>query len=126
MYIKYKYCKNWYSPWYIIIRFNDIPKLSPIIVGMTVLGGALFLAKGTIRASVHLFESTLQRVLRNPMSFFDQTPTGRILNRLSKDTDVIDNTLPSILRSWITCLFGVWYFHVVNIVLNKFWSKIIN
>ncbi|XP_043784901.1 multidrug resistance-associated protein 1 [Apis laboriosa] len=75
--------------------------------GMTVLGGALFLAKGTIRASVHLFESTLQRVLRNPMSFFDQTPTGRILNRLSKDTDVIDNTLPSILRSWITCLFGV-------------------
>ncbi|XP_043579583.1 multidrug resistance-associated protein 1 isoform X3 [Bombus pyrosoma] len=75
--------------------------------GMTVLGGALILAKGTIRASVHLFENTLQRVLRNPMSFFDKTPTGRILNRLSKDTDVIDNTLPSILRSWIACLFGV-------------------
>lgn len=75
--------------------------------GVTVLGGALILAKGTIRASVHLFESTLQRVLRNPMSFFDKTPTGRILNRLSKDTDVIDNTLPSILRSWIACLFGV-------------------
>ncbi|KAF3420729.1 LOW QUALITY PROTEIN: hypothetical protein E2986_00606 [Frieseomelitta varia] len=75
--------------------------------GVTVLGGALILAKGTIRASVNLFESTLQRVLRNPMSFFDKTPTGRILNRLSKDTDVIDNTLPSILRSWIACLFGV-------------------
>ncbi|CAD1468702.1 unnamed protein product, partial [Heterotrigona itama] len=75
--------------------------------GVTVLGGALILAKGSIRASVHLFESTLQHVLRNPMSFFDKTPTGRILNRLSKDTDVIDNTLPSILRSWIACLFGV-------------------
>ncbi|CAL7934381.1 unnamed protein product [Xylocopa violacea] len=75
--------------------------------GLTVLGGALILAKGTIRASVQLFESTLQRVLRNPMSFFDKTPTGRILSRLAKDIDVIDNTLPSILRSWITCLFGV-------------------
>ncbi|XP_012349655.1 canalicular multispecific organic anion transporter 1-like [Apis florea] len=86
---------------------------------MTVFGGALFLAKGTIRASVHLFESTLQRVLRNPMSFFDQTPTGRILNRLSKDTDVIDNTLPSILRSWITCLFGFISTYAVAIFKNK-------
>ncbi|XP_076766694.1 multidrug-Resistance like Protein 1 isoform X1 [Xylocopa sonorina] len=75
--------------------------------GLTVLGGALIMAKGTIRASVQLFESTLQRVLRNPMSFFDKTPTGRILSRLAKDIDVIDNTLPFILRSWITCLFGV-------------------
>ena len=120
IYVKCKYCKNWCSPWYIIVKFNDIPKFSPIVVGVTVLGGALILAKGTIRASVNLFESTLQRVLRNPMSFFDKTPTGRILNRLSKDTDVIDNTLPSILRSWIACLFGVWYFQVVNTVLNKF------
>nr|XP_034174731.1 multidrug resistance-associated protein 1 isoform X3 [Osmia lignaria] len=75
--------------------------------GLTVLGGALIMAKGTIRASLHLFENTLQRVLRNPMSFFDKTPTGRILSRLAKDTDVIDNVLPSILRSWISSLFGV-------------------
>ncbi|XP_076672367.1 multidrug-Resistance like Protein 1 isoform X1 [Andrena cerasifolii] len=75
--------------------------------GLTVLGGALIMAKGTIRASVRLFESTLHRVLRNPMSFFDKTPTGRILSRLGKDTDVIDNALPSILRSWIACLLSV-------------------
>ena len=91
----------------ITIKFNDIPKLSPIVVGLTVLGGALIMAKGTIRASVRLFESTLQRVLRNPMSFFDKTPTGRILSRLGKDTDVIDNALPTILRSWIACLLSV-------------------
>ncbi|CAK9830188.1 Multidrug resistance-associated protein 1 [Anthophora retusa] len=75
--------------------------------GLTVFGGALFLAKGTIRSSALLFEITLRRVLRNSMSFFDRTPTGRILSRLGKDTDVIDNALPTILRSWITCLFGV-------------------
>ncbi|KAK2583563.1 hypothetical protein KPH14_009513 [Odynerus spinipes] len=84
-----------------------LASLSPIIVGLTVLGMALFMAKGTIIASTRLFQSTLQHVLHNPMSFFDKTPTGRILSRLGKDTDVVDNILPTILRSWITCLFGV-------------------
>ncbi|XP_025074064.1 multidrug resistance-associated protein 1 isoform X5 [Pogonomyrmex barbatus] len=75
--------------------------------GVTVLATALFLAKGTVIASTRIFIGTLQRVLRNPMSFFDRTPIGRILSRLGKDIDVIDNILPMILRSWITCLFSV-------------------
>ncbi|XP_024869611.1 multidrug resistance-associated protein 1 isoform X1 [Temnothorax curvispinosus] len=75
--------------------------------GVTVFAMALFLAKGTVVASRRIFESTLQLVLHNPMSFFDRTPTGRILSRLGKDIDVIDNILPVILRTWITCLFSV-------------------
>ncbi|XP_071568154.1 multidrug resistance-associated protein 1 isoform X1 [Temnothorax nylanderi] len=75
--------------------------------GVTVFAMALFLAKGTVVASRRIFESTLQHVLHNPMSFFDRTPTGRILSRLGKDIDVIDNILPVILRTWITCLFSV-------------------
>ncbi|XP_018048305.1 PREDICTED: multidrug resistance-associated protein 1 isoform X2 [Atta colombica] len=75
--------------------------------GVTVFAMAIFLAKGTIIASKRIFEGTLQHVLHNPMSFFDRTPTGRILSRLGKDIDVIDNILPVYLRSWITCLFSV-------------------
>ncbi|KAL0104456.1 hypothetical protein PUN28_017289 [Cardiocondyla obscurior] len=75
--------------------------------GVTVFAMALFLAKGTVVASRRIFESTLQRVLHNPMSFFDRTPIGRILSRLGKDIDVIDNILPVILRTWMTCLFSV-------------------
>lgn len=73
---------------------------------------ALFLAKGTVIASRRIFQNTLQHVLHNPMSFFDKTPTGRILSRLGKDIDVIDNVLPVILRAWISCLFSVWYSYI--------------
>ncbi|XP_043683571.1 multidrug resistance-associated protein 1 isoform X5 [Vespula pensylvanica] len=75
--------------------------------GLTVLGMAFFAAKGMVIASTCLFQKTVRHVLHNPMSFFDQTPTGRILSRLGKDTDVVDNILPAILHSWISCLFRV-------------------
>ncbi|KAF7380118.1 hypothetical protein HZH66_014473 [Vespula vulgaris] len=84
-----------------------LASLSPIIVGLTVLGMAFFAAKGMVIASTCLFQKTVRHVLHNPMSFFDQTPTGRILSRLGKDTDVVDNILPAILHSWISCLFRV-------------------
>eukprot|EP00741_Cyanophora_paradoxa_P006521 tig00001024_g6312.t1 len=46
-------------------------------------------ARVTVLAARRLFDAMLARVLRCPMSFFDTTPIGRILNRFSKDTDQV-------------------------------------
>ena len=60
-----------------------------------------------LRASSVLHTSLLAAVLRLPMAYFDTTPTGRLLNRFSKDVDAVDNTLPFILRGWVTTLLSV-------------------
>lgn len=41
----------------------------------------------TLRASSHMHDTVFVKVFRSPMSFFDTTPTGRVLNRFSKDLD---------------------------------------
>ncbi|KAG0327662.1 hypothetical protein BG004_002731, partial [Podila humilis] len=48
-----------------------------------------------VRASRTLFKRLLNRILQMPMSFFDTTPLGRIINRLSSDVDAIDTQLPN-------------------------------
>ncbi|TFK72957.1 ABC transporter [Pluteus cervinus] len=49
-------------------------------------------------ASQHLHRAAIHRVMHAPMSFFETTPLGRIMNRFSKDIDTIDNMLGDSLR----------------------------
>ncbi|RLN48167.1 hypothetical protein BBJ29_000290 [Phytophthora kernoviae] len=64
--------------------------------------------KGGLRASQSLFQNLLARILRAPTSFFDTTPTGRIVNRLSKDVYTVDESIPAtwsmLLNTFISVL----------------------
>ncbi|EEY69725.1 ATP-binding Cassette (ABC) Superfamily [Phytophthora infestans T30-4] len=64
--------------------------------------------KGGLRASKSLFQNLLARILRAPTSFFDTTPTGRIVNRLSKDVYTVDESIPAtwsmLLNTFISVL----------------------
>jgi hypothetical protein len=46
-------------------------------------------------AAITLHNTLLVHLLRLPKSFFDTNPAGRILNRFSRDTDIMDSTLPT-------------------------------
>ncbi|CAK1540432.1 unnamed protein product [Leptosia nina] len=76
------------------------------VISVSVSSLALYL--GALVAARILHAKLLTGVLRAPsIGFFDCTPTGRILNRFSKDVDILDNTLPMTLRGWTACFFSV-------------------
>lgn len=64
--------------------------LLSIVSSLCVLVRATVLSKAGILTAQKLFENMLHSVLQAPMSFFDSTPTGRILNRASSDQSVLD------------------------------------
>ncbi|XP_035824257.1 multidrug resistance-associated protein 1-like [Aplysia californica] len=60
---------------------------------------SLVLCRGC-EAAQHHHNKLLLNILRSPMSFFDLTPTGRIINRFSKDIGSVDG-LGGCLRGYI-------------------------
>ncbi|CAC5416858.1 Pleiotropic ABC efflux transporter of multiple drugs YBT1,Cystic fibrosis transmembrane conductance regulator,ABC transporter C family member 14,ATP-binding cassette sub-family C member Sur,Multidrug resistance-associated protein 5,Putative uncharacterized protein YKR104W,Multidrug resistance-associated protein 9 [Mytilus coruscus] len=76
------------------------------IIVLTIIRGFIGAAV-TIQASVQLHMRALRAVIFAPMHFFDANPTGRILNRFSKDTDEVDVFLPQRIDSILQILSTV-------------------
>ncbi|XP_057391654.1 ATP-binding cassette sub-family C member 3 [Balaenoptera acutorostrata] len=69
-----------------------------ILQGLLVMLSAVTMAVGGVQAARLLHQALLHNKMRSPQSFFDTTPSGRILNRFSKDICIIDEVLaPTIL-----------------------------
>uniref|UniRef100_A0A8D0UWB6 Multidrug resistance-associated protein 1 n=1 Tax=Sus scrofa TaxID=9823 RepID=A0A8D0UWB6_PIG len=69
-----------------------------LLQGLLVMLSAVTMAVGGVQAARLLHQALLHNKMRSPQSFFDTTPSGRILNRFSKDIYVIDEVLaPTIL-----------------------------
>ncbi len=62
-----------------------------------VLFRAFLLARGSLRVAKWTHDRMLWSVMRSPVSFFDTTPIGRILNRFSKDQHSVDDGVPKAL-----------------------------
>ncbi|KAM9928856.1 hypothetical protein OXX59_001564 [Metschnikowia pulcherrima] len=57
-----------------------------------------------VRSSKYFHDRMAQSVLRSPMSFFDTTPIGRILNRFSDDISVLDQQVLWSLTMFVSFL----------------------
>ncbi|KII89764.1 hypothetical protein PLICRDRAFT_39929 [Plicaturopsis crispa FD-325 SS-3] len=61
----------------------------------------------TYFASQRLHQLAIGRVMHAPMSFFETTPLGRIMNRFSKDIDTIDNMLGEAFRMFFNTFSSI-------------------
>jgi ATP-binding cassette subfamily C (CFTR/MRP) protein 1 len=117
------------TSWWLSIWSNGSYNLSSgnyiLIYALLSLGTSVCaLARGfvfgmfTRQTSLTLFAKQLYAIFRSPMSWFDVTPSGRILNRTSKDQDDVDSNLPFTiqmsLQNFLTLIGTIISIGVVN------------
>lgn len=78
-----------------------------VFVGISVFGYSMAVSIGGILASRRLHLDLLQNVLRSPMSFFERTPSGNLVNRFSKELDTVDSMIPQVIKMFMGSLFNV-------------------
>ncbi|CAG2120002.1 unnamed protein product, partial [Medioppia subpectinata] len=67
----------------------------------------LWLRLRCVRAGQVLHNQMMARVVRAPMSYFDTTPIGRLLNRFSQEMDIIDGQIVYVLAGAFRNFFVV-------------------
>ncbi|XP_033091521.1 multidrug resistance-associated protein 1 [Trachypithecus francoisi] len=75
--------------------------------GIAVFGYSMAVSIGGILASRYLHVDLLHSILRSPMSFFERTPSGNLVNRFSKELDTVDSMIPEVIKMFMGSLFNV-------------------
>jgi len=71
---------------------------------VVLLATSLLFFRAALTASTRIHNSVFKAVLAAPISFFDTTPVGRIINRFANDMDQMDDSLTDTLDQ--TLYFG--------------------
>ncbi|KAK9141507.1 hypothetical protein Syun_010907 [Stephania yunnanensis] len=78
-----------------------------IVNSFLTLVRAFSFAFGGLHAALRMHTELLNKLINAPVCFFDQTPSGRILNRFSSDLYTIDDSLPFILNILLANFVGI-------------------
>lgn len=61
----------------------------------------------TLKASISMHDKLFNSVINAPMRFFDFSPIGILLNRLSRDIGIVDETLPTTLIEIVSIFVNI-------------------
>uniref|UniRef100_H2TWK6 ABC-type glutathione-S-conjugate transporter n=1 Tax=Takifugu rubripes TaxID=31033 RepID=H2TWK6_TAKRU len=95
------------------------------VQGVSIFGTTVAISICGIIASRHLHMDLLMNVLRSPMSFFECTPSGNLLNRFAKEIDAIDCMVPEGLKMMLTYAFKLLEVCIIVLMATPFAAVII-
>ncbi|GLC46288.1 hypothetical protein PLESTB_000995200 [Pleodorina starrii] len=97
------YTDTWVGIWFLDKHDQSTGYYLGIYFMLGVVYGILTFVRATtflffcVRSAVSIHNQLLDHILALPKAFFDTNPAGRILNRFSRDTDIMDSTLSASL-----------------------------
>ena len=109
-------CSGFYLGIYTVLGFSQ---------AVAIVFASAFLVISSMIGAKTLHNNMLSNIIRSPMSFFDITPTGRILNRFSKDIYTIDETIPRSVFMFFGSTFTVLSVIVVIAVATPVFISVI-
>uniref|UniRef100_A0A3B5M4E0 ABC-type glutathione-S-conjugate transporter n=1 Tax=Xiphophorus couchianus TaxID=32473 RepID=A0A3B5M4E0_9TELE len=95
------------------------------VQGIAIFGTTVAISICGIIASRQLHMDLLVNVLRSPMSFFESTPSGNLLNRFAKEIDAIDCMVPEGLKMMLSYVFKLLEVCIIVLMATPFTAVII-
>eukprot|EP00986_Skeletonema_menzelii_P021401 scaffold34405_cov148-Skeletonema_menzelii.AAC.2 len=96
-----------------------------ILLGIMTFIRSYALASFGVRSSFVLHGNVLRSVLKAPMSFFDTTPTGRILSRFSKDMFTVDNEIADFVDLFVYIVLQLIVVMISIVVITPYFAVVL-
>ncbi|XP_042488492.1 ABC transporter C family member 3-like [Macadamia integrifolia] len=112
------------------VRPHDSQSTIIFVYVALILGSSLFvlirsmlIVTAGYKTSTLLFNKMHWCIFRAPLSFFDSTPSGRILNRVSIDQSAVDTSIPIQIEELVISIIG--FLGTVAVMSQVAWKMLI-